>query len=118
MSRSTQKCTTILKTGEKHMENLEKYWIAINGASVVFCPLPAKNPPTVAPTPEQLIGFSTAEEAKHIQEKLLTCPVNEIIPTMRNLRAKWKRGEIGYVTPKTPQPPTDETAVFYHREEQ
>jgi hypothetical protein len=41
------------------------YWVAVNGASasgrVIF---PSAEPPGCFPTPEQLLGFETREEAK------------------------------------------------------
>ena len=47
------------------------WWIAINGPSCARSNFPMRKP-LVTPTPEQLIGFPTAEEAEQAQHTCLT----------------------------------------------
>lgn len=86
------------------------YWIAVNGASAAASPLPLGDNPTVSPTPEQLIGFTTQQEQLAVQKKLLTAPIEEVTAYMtQTLRAKCAKGEIRYIRPANPEPPTELT---------
>lgn len=55
----------------------ERFWIAINGASCAMTALPMRNP-LLTPTPEQMLGFPTPEEARRAQHIYLTAPMEEV----------------------------------------
>lgn len=81
----------------------DRYWIAINGASVAAHLLSPLKRPRVTPIPELLIGFSSAEEAAKAQQTLLTAPVQ----VMRNyLSHLLRRRDLMILQPHKPDPPT------------
>jgi hypothetical protein len=81
------------------------YWIAINGASCARTSIPLKNP-KVTPTPEQLFGFLTPEEAAEAQHTCLTAPIRDANLFIQSLGRRVKLGQVRYIRPKHPQPPT------------
>jgi hypothetical protein len=83
----------------------ERYWIAINGPSCARSSLPMRNP-RVTPTPQQLFGFLTPEEAQKAQHICLTAPIPEVKKFMRDLQPGVASGRVRYIRPEHPQPPT------------
>lgn len=87
-------------------ENDKKwYWIAINGPSVALCPVPVSTI-LAHPTPQQLIGFASLEEAQQAQTFLLTAPINEVKAKMQEWAERINVKEMAYHRPASPQPPT------------
>ena len=91
------------------------FWLALNGPSVAATAIPLSNDLSVTPTPEQLIGFSTFEEAKRIQQFLLTAPMEEVVKYMESLPPRIRSGEVQYIRPENPEPYT-EGATAWHDE--
>lgn len=89
------------------------YWLALNGPSIAFTAIPISKRLTVTPTPEQLIGYSTYEEAKRIQEFLLTAPIEEVVEYMESLPPRIESGEVQYIRPKNPQPYPDGATLWH-----
>ncbi len=88
-------------------EEDEWWWLAVNGASCAACFVQARAADLeVAPVPEQLIGFRTREEQLEIQQFLLTAPIEHVDRYLASLPPKIKAGEVGYVRPRNPEPPT------------
>ena len=88
------------------------YWIAVNGASVALCSIPAAKA-VCAPVPEQLFGFPTLEEAKAVQHLLLNAP----IPHVEERMASWADRighDMAYERPANPESPRDGTAWMLH----
>jgi hypothetical protein len=82
----------------------ERYWIALNGSSCGMTSLPMAYP-KVTPTPEQLLGFPTLEEAARAQQVCLYAPMDEVQRFLESLRPDVKRGRVRVIQPKHPQPP-------------
>lgn len=82
------------------------YWIAINRDSAAASAMPCAEPPTVRPTPEQLLGFSTRDEQVDVQRFLLEKPIEEVNEFMQSLPRRIESGEIRYLRPTNPEPPT------------
>lgn len=82
-----------------------KYWIAINGASCALLSFPMTNP-FVTPTPQQLLGFPTFEEAKRAQQICLTAPLSEAASFLQSLAPDVAAGRIVAITFDNPEPPT------------
>jgi len=82
------------------------YWLAMNGASCAMSSIPM--PPTlkVTPAPEQLFGFPTVEEARDVQQYCLTAPIKDVARRLNSLLPRIKCGDIIYMRPANPQPPT------------
>jgi hypothetical protein len=89
----------------------KKYWIAINGSSCARSSLPMQNP-MVTPTPEQMLGFPTVEEAQKAQRLCLQAPMNEVRKFMESLRPDVKSGRIRVIQPAHPQPPTHDATMW------
>jgi len=89
----------------------ERYWIAINGASCALCAIPLRAP-LVTPTPEQLFGFPTLEEAKEAQRTCLMAPIEKVNRFFRKLGADIKSGRIRHIRPEHPQPPTEQGTAW------
>ena len=89
----------------------ERYWIAINGPTCVISTLPLCNP-KVTPTPEQLLGFTTWEDAKHAQHVCLTAEMDEVERFLESLRPDVKSGRVRVIQPEHPQPPTTGKTVW------
>ncbi len=83
----------------------ERYWIAINGASCAMTALPMRQP-LVTPTPKQLLGFPTLNEARKAQQVCLNAPIPEVKRFIQSLHADVMTGRIRVINPKHPQPPT------------
>jgi len=85
----------------------ERYWIAINGPSCALCTFPLREP-LVTPTPVALFGFVTLEEAKEAQRICLNDPVKKVQRFIqKNLGCRIRQGEVRYIRPDHPQPPTE-----------
>jgi hypothetical protein len=85
----------------------EYWWLAVNRSSVAACPLSA--PPTVkvSPTPEWLIGFPTREEQLTVRKFFLKAPMPEVTRFMNEkLLPRVRSGEVAYLRPDNPEPPT------------
>jgi hypothetical protein len=61
----------------------------------------------LTPTPEQLIGFPTLEEAQRAQRICLRASINAVRRFMESLRPDVKSGRIRVIKPPHPQPQTD-----------
>jgi hypothetical protein len=83
----------------------ERYWIALNGSSCAISPLPMRNP-MATPTPYQLIGFPTYEEAQRAQRICLEAPMGEVNKFLAALTPDVKSGRIRVIEHAHPQPPT------------
>lgn len=83
------------------------YWLAINGASCAASVVPLPLSVRARPTPEQLIGFRTREEQLAIQKFLITAPIGKVKKYLtKELPRKIKTGEVAYLRPHNPEPPT------------
>jgi len=85
---------------------LDRYWIAINGASCAYSSIPMRDP-KVTPTPQRLIGFPTLDEAVEAQLICLTAPLDEVRRFVESLRPDVMSGRVRVITPEHPQPPTE-----------
>jgi hypothetical protein len=86
--------------------NDARYWIAINGPSCALCTRPLKEP-LVTPTPEQMFGFSTLEEAERAQRICLMEPIKKVHSFIQEeLSMRIKLGQVRHIRPDHPQPPT------------
>jgi hypothetical protein len=94
-----------------------RYWIAINGASCAMASWPMRNP-KVTPTPQQIIGFSTHEEAKHAQHVCLTAPMPEVRRFLESLAPDVKAGRIVADQPKKPEPATRGPTIWLEDNEE
>jgi hypothetical protein len=82
-----------------------KYWIALNGSSCAISSLPLRQP-HVTPTPVELVGFPTFEEAYDAQQICLHAPIEEVRRFLRGLIPDIRSGRLRLIQPKHPQPPT------------
>jgi hypothetical protein len=80
-----------------------RYWIPINGSSCALSAIPWVNP-TVTPTPQQLFGFLTLEEARKAQHICLTAPIPEVKAFFDRLRPDVEAGRIVHRRPERPDP--------------
>jgi hypothetical protein len=88
------------------MTSDKRYWIAINGAGCALASMPMRNP-MVTPTPQQLIGFPTLEEAEEVQRICLKASLRKIRRLWEeSLRSDVESGRIRVINPAHPQPPT------------
>ena len=89
------------------------YWLAVNGSSCAASAVPMPPSVVVRPTPEQLIGFRSRSEQLATQRFLLTAPVDQIRMFMEEqMPAKIKNGEVVYLTPDNPEPPTAGATIW------
>ena len=88
-----------------------KYWIAINSTSCALASFPMTNP-VVSPTPQQMLGFPTLEQAKHAQQICLTSPINEVKRFPQSLSPDVKAGRITVIAPDNPEPPTHGPTIW------
>ena len=80
------------------------YWIAINGASCAASLIaPLSIEVLCKPTPDNLIGFPTREEASDMQHFCLTGPIQEVHKRLMKLK---EREDIVIKVFKNPEPPT------------
>jgi hypothetical protein len=92
---------------EKPPARREYWWLAVNGASVSACSFPAQEDRVAChPTPEQLIGFPTQEEQMEAQRFLLTADIPAIRRRMQDWVPRMRKGEMAYIRPEQPEPPT------------
>jgi hypothetical protein len=89
----------------------ERYWIAINGAILDLCEFPFREP-LVTPTPEQLFGFPTLEEAEVAYRMFSKAPMKKFDRFLDELHADVKAGRIRHVRPKSPQSPIDDVTAW------
>ncbi|MBX3444358.1 MAG: hypothetical protein KF774_18295 [Planctomyces sp.] len=89
------------------------YWIALNGPSVAATTIPLSKNLSVSPTPEQLLGFSTYDEAKRIQHFLLTSPMEEVVKYIESLPPRIRSGEVQYIRPTNPEPYTEGITAWH-----
>jgi hypothetical protein len=90
------------------------YWLAINQASVALSVMPLSKRVNVIPTPEQLIGFPTWEEAKAVQDFLLNASIEDVAEFMtREMPNKIEKREAVYIRPEHPQPPTHGKTAWF-----
>jgi hypothetical protein len=84
------------------------FWLAVNGPRVAATLTPLRPGSfKVSPTPEQLIGFPTRQEQARCQKFLLGAPIAEVDRYMNGeLRRRVDAGEVAYVLPQDPEPPT------------
>jgi hypothetical protein len=82
-----------------------RYWIAINGPSCARTTTPLRDP-KVSPTPEQLIGFPSDEEARAAQRICLEEPMETVRQFLESLRPHVRSGVIRVIQPSHPQPPS------------
>jgi hypothetical protein len=99
------------KKKQTPLENLnrERWWIALNGASCARCFMPLRWPFRVTPTPQQLIGFLTEQEAKSAQSICLTAPMSDVVDYLASLADRVRDGEIVVILPPNPEPHGDNT---------
>lgn len=89
------------------------FWLAINGASVAASGVPMPMTVRVHPTPEQLIGFRTSEAQLATQTFLLTAPIAYVDKFMKEeMPRKLNSGEVVYIRPENPEPPTRGQTVW------
>ena len=84
----------------------ERYWIALNGSSCAMTSMPMRHP-LLTPTPQQMLGFPTFEEAKQAQRICL-----EAVEFLKSLAPDVKSGRVRVIQPKHPQPPTAEQSIW------
>jgi len=82
------------------------WWLAVNGASCAASSAPLPSNIIVSPTPEQLLGFRSRDDQIAAQKLLLNAPMEEVDRFMEALAPKVKSGEVAYVRPEAPEPPT------------
>ena len=80
------------------------YWLALNGPSVAATMTPLSKDLMVSPVPEQLLGFSSYQEAKETQQFLLTAPPHKLPKFMKALILRIRSGEVQYIRPRNPEP--------------
>ena len=97
--------TSRKKVGLREMADW--WWIAINGASCTACFIPCTESVAVSPVPELLLGFKTQDEQLEVQHFLLTAPTDEVAKYMKSLPSKIRSGEVHYIRPENPEPPTE-----------
>jgi hypothetical protein len=90
-----------------------KYWIAINGPSVALCSV-AMDEVHCRPTPEQMFGFPTLQEAREAQKLLLDSPIPEC---HRRMKAWMAREDVAVRKPKDPEPCTTGPTMWVSAEE-
>jgi hypothetical protein len=88
-----------------------RYWIAINGPSCARTSI-ALREPKVSPTPYQLIGFPTDEEAREAQRICLEESPATVRQFMESLQPRVRSGVIRVIQPDHPEPPTTEQTAW------
>lgn len=88
-----------------------RYWIAINGPTCAMASW-AMERPVCVPTPEQLIGFPTPEEARAAQQVCLRSSTAEVREFMAGLRVLVMSGRLRIIQPASPQPWTREQTLW------
>src|SRR5262249_31430809 len=101
----------IVTTRKRHRSNDPRYWIAVNGSSCALSNMPLRNP-VVVPTPQQIWGFPTAEEARKAQHIVLTAPMKKVMKYLKSLGLDIKSGRVVYLRPDNPEPQTRGQAAW------
>lgn len=84
-----------------------KYWLAVNRDNVAATPIPLPAFPTVAPTPQMLIGFDTVEKQAKCQRFLLCGRLDKVQRFMNTTLPKLARkGKVVVKTFDYPQKPS------------
>jgi hypothetical protein len=89
----------------------ERYWIAINGSSCTLSSLPMRNP-KATPTPEQMLGFPTLEEAQRAQRICLRAPMDVVCKFLVSLTPDVQSGRIRVIQPRHPHPQTSDPTAW------
>ena len=89
----------------------ERYWIAINGPTCAISALPLCQP-LVTPTPQQLLGFPTYEEAYEAQQVCLTAPMDKVRQFLAGLSPDVRKGRVRVIQPSHPQSPTGDVTMW------
>jgi hypothetical protein len=87
------------------------FWIATNGPTCVRSIFPMRRP-IVSPTPEQMWGFPTAEEAEQAQAICIYAPIEQAMDYLRGLGPDIARGRVTYFRPEKPEAPTTGTTMW------
>ena len=88
------------------MEEVERFWIAINGTSCSLSRTPWKNPVTI-PVARQYKGFPSVEEAEEAQRLCLEGSEAEMEAFFEEMQPAVKAGRIRVINPPYPQSPTE-----------
>lgn len=91
------------------------YYIAINGPSCALSRIPWNEPPIVSPTPQQLIGFPTVEEAEEMQAACLHDAIPAVEKKLLDLVPRVEAGEVQILTNPHPEPPTTGQTIWTNR---
>ena len=94
-----------------------RYWIAVNGSSCATSSMPMRDP-MVVPTPEQMWGFPTFQEAQKAQQIVIAAPMPDVIAFLQGLHQDVKSGRILYRRPENPGPQTRGETVWMDAQEQ
>jgi len=92
-------------------ETQSRYWIAINRTSCAISRFPMREP-KVTPTPEQMFGFPTLEEAEAAQRTCLTAPIEDVANFLDSLLPDVQSGRVVYRRPENPERPTRDETVW------
>jgi hypothetical protein len=90
------------------------YWIATNGDSCALCTTPMATSVMCSPTPENLIGFPSFQEASEAQRICLNEPSQDISSYLLALRS---RMDVAIVVTKDPEPKTRGTTVWFSHDD-
>jgi hypothetical protein len=83
-----------------------KYWVAVNGSKCVILERPMVNP-KVTPTPAQLFGFPTPEEAEQAHRICQQGSFDEAEKFFAGVWPDVASGRVRFIQPAHPQPWTD-----------
>jgi hypothetical protein len=104
------------KVSSTESSEVEWWWLAVNGASCAASLVQARAADLeVAPVPEQMIGFRTREEQTEVQQFLLKAPIEEVNQYMASLGPRIASGEIAYLRPRNPEPPTRGPTMWHFK---
>jgi hypothetical protein len=100
-------------TDDIHSSPEDWWWLAVNGPSCAACGFPVQAERLkVQPVPEQMIGFRTREEQFAAQKFLITAPIKKVTEYMASLPSRIDAGEVAYIRPSNPEPPTRGATVW------
>lgn len=92
------------KRRREHEPAALRYWIAINHHTCALSSVPMRHP-VVSPTPEQLVGYPTFEEAEAAQQLCLTAPITEVRDYFKRMLPDVKSGRLAVINPPNPETP-------------